>query len=450
MADVVVTAMPFSGHVIPLLHVAEALLAAGHRVRVHTGSRFADQVRRAGAEPVLWKHAPDFDEHDLRAVFPAAGRGGPLGALANLEHVFLRTAPAQVRDLREEWGRRPWDLLVADSTSTGGALAAELLGTPWATVSVAPLAIPSRDLPPPGLALEPAHGPLGRLRDRLLRAAAHAATGRLRRALAEARSSVGLPAGQVGVDAAWSSPFLVLALGVAGLEPPRSDLPEHVHLVGSFPPAGAEDALPPGWDAALAAGRPVVHVTQGTFGTDPDELLRPALEALANRDVTVAAVTGLAGREELPFPVPANAVVAGRVPHGWLLRHTDAVVTNGGWGGTLAALRHGVPLVVAGADLDKPVVAAMVARSGAGIDLRTGRPSARAVGEAVDRVLTDPSYRQGAERLAAQLAGHDTAAEVVALLERLLASRAPVRRSGDPWAPSGHRPGVRRRGRSAR
>ncbi|WP_432564806.1 glycosyltransferase [Kineococcus sp. SYSU DK003] len=433
MAEVLVTAMPFSGHVIPLTHVAEALVRAGHRVRFHTGSRFTQSVRAAGAQELPWRHAPDFDEHDLSATFPATGRGGPLGFLANLEHVFLRTAPAQVQDLREEWERRPWDLLVADSTSMGGALAAELLGTPWATVSVAPLALPSRELPPPGLPLAPARGRLGRTRDAALRGLVHVTTRRLRTALADVRAEVGLGPTDVGLDEQWFSPFLVLTLGIPGLEPVRGDLPTHVHFVGSFAPADGE--LPPGWDQALAAPRPVVHVTQGTFGTDPQQLLRPALEALGQREVTVAAVTGITGRDRLPFPVPGNAVVAGRVPHGRLLPRTDVVVTNGGWGGVLATLRHGVPLVVAGADLDKPVVAARVARSGAGIDLRTGRPSARAVGEAVDTVLRDPSYRRNAQRLAAEFAAHDTPAEVVGLLGQLLDRRAPVLRSTDPWAP---------------
>ncbi|NAZ88411.1 glycosyltransferase, partial [Kineococcus indalonis] len=357
MAEVVVTAMPFTGHVTPLLEVARALTGAGHRVRVHTGAAFSGRVRAAGAEPVPWRRAPDFDEHALAATFPATGRGGPLGVLANLEHVFVRTAAGQVADLAQQWERRPWDVLVADSTSLGGALAAERFGTPWATVSAVPLALPSRDLPPPGVPLAPGRGPLGRARDAALRALVPVASHPLRVALREVRAAAGLPARGVPLEEQWFSPHLVVALGVPGLEPRRGDLPAHVHFAGAFPPAGADAPLPGGWEEALRAPRPVVHVTQGTFGTDPGELLLPALRALGRRDVTVAAVTGVPGRTRLPFAVPANAVVADRVPYGRLLPLTDAVVTNGGWGGVLAALRHGLPLVVAGADLDKPAVA---------------------------------------------------------------------------------------------
>ncbi|RJK95358.1 glycosyltransferase [Vallicoccus soli] len=434
MADVVVTAMPFTGHVVPVLQAAGALVAAGHRVRAYVGSAFAERARAAGAEPVRWERAPDYDERDLRATFPRTGRGGPRGLLANLEHVFVRTGDAQARDLLALWDRRPWDVLVADGLALGGGLASERLGAPWASLTVVPLALPSRDLPPPGLPLAAGRGRLGRARDALLRGAATAATRPVRRALRETRAALGLDPGAVRLDDQWVSPHLALALGVPALEEPRSDLPQQVHLVGAFPPAGGDRPLPDGWEEVLAGPRPVVHVTQGTFGTDPEDLLRPALEALGQRDVTVVATTGVEGRDRLPFPVPPGTLVADRLPYGRLLPRCDAVVTNGGWGGVLASLHHALPLVVAGADLDKPAVAARVARAGAGVDLRTGRPSAEAVGRAVDRVLAPRSaHRDGARRVAAQLAAHDTAAEVVALVGRLLAGGGPVLRAGDPW-----------------
>ena len=53
-----------------------------------------------------------------------------------------------------------------------------------------------------------------------------------------------------------------------------------------------------------------------------------------------------------------------------------AVVAElGGYGGVVQALRHGVPLVVAGRSEDKPEVAVRVAWSGAGLNLRTDRPT---------------------------------------------------------------------------
>ena len=71
------------------------------------------------------------------------------------------------------------------------------------------------------------------------------------------------------------------------------------------------------------------------------------------------------------------------------------MVTNGGYGAVQRALATGVPLVVAGDTEDKPEVAARVAWSGAGIDLRTGTPTAKAVRNAVREVLGDGRYLRG-------------------------------------------------------
>jgi UDP:flavonoid glycosyltransferase YjiC (YdhE family) len=174
-----------------------------------------------------------------------------------------------------------------------------------------------------------------------------------------------------------------------------------------------------------------VHVTQGTYDVDPDDLLLPALAGLAGAGVRVAAATGGA---DLPASrVPANARQAAFLPYDQLLPRTSVMVTNGGWGGVLAALAAGVPLVVAGATLDKPEIARRVAASGAGIDLRTGRPAPGKVRGAVEQILAEPRYRQRARTVGESLARHGGVVGAVDLLERLAAG-SPVQRDGDPWS----------------
>ena len=105
------------------------------------------------------------------------------------------------------------------------------------------------------------------------------------------------------------------------------------------------------------------------------------------------ATLGRRGLLDPGAPVPANARVVDVVDFAAVLPHAAVFVTNGGWGGVLAALAAGVPVIVApGTAADKPEVARLVARSGAGLDLRRRRASSRAVAEAVRRVLADPRY----------------------------------------------------------
>src|SRR6185312_6337243 len=85
----------------------------------------------------------------------------------------------------------PFDLLVSDQLAIGSGLAAERSGTPWASVGISPLALPSRDVPPIGFALLPARGPAGRLRDAVLRRMSQLLLGRrLDAVTAEVRASL--------------------------------------------------------------------------------------------------------------------------------------------------------------------------------------------------------------------------------------------------------------------
>ena len=194
-----VTAMPFSGHVAPLAAVAAALVERGHDVRFYTGAAFQAQVEATGARFVPWRAAPDFDEQNLAATFPRlVGKKGFSQLMINMEDLFISTAPAQLDDVRAEWQRAPWDVLVSDEASIAPSIIAEAIGCRWATVAVLPLHLMSPAGPPPGLGLRPGRTVVGRARDAALRALVPALSGRLKTAANRAREAVGLPAASVG------------------------------------------------------------------------------------------------------------------------------------------------------------------------------------------------------------------------------------------------------------
>lgn len=421
MARYLLSAMPFTGHVSPVCAVAAALIDRGHSVRVYTGTAFRLQVEASGATHVPWLHAPDFNENDLTATFPhLTGKKGMRQLLANVQDVFIETAAAQVADLAAEWHREPWDAIAGDDVSVGAALHAELTGCPWATIAVLPLAMPSNQGPPSGMGLTPGHHPTTRMRDAALRAAVPLLSGPLRKPLAQARADVGLPPCALTFDRAMFSPQLVVASGVPRLDFGRGDRPSSVAYVGVLSTTMGCDRMPPWWGDLN--GSTVIYLTQGTQNIDPEDLIRPALEALTHTDALVIVSTGVLGRDDLPFPVAANVRVAGRLPYAALLPRVDVMITNGGWGGTLQALAHGIPLAIAGGDLDKPEVAARVAWARAGVNLKTGRPRAAAIEAACERLLIDSELRSGAEAVAADLAAAGGSARAAELLEGLAGS----------------------------
>ena len=419
MARFMLGAMPFTGHVTPMLAVAQALVDRGHEVRVYTGGAFRAKVKAVGARHVPWQAAPDFDENDLPATFPRlVGKKGLGQVFVNLEDCMINTAPAQVRDLEAAFEDEPWDAIAGDEVSIGTAYFAEKSGCPWATLAVLPLHMAGTYGPPAGLGLSPGTNPFTKARDAALRALVPLLARPLAGPLARAREASGLPPSKLTFDKAVFSPQLVLATGCPLLDFERPDRPARLHFVGELTRSSVGMPEPEWWGDL--DGKRVVYVTQGTQNIDPADLLQPTLEALADEDVLVVATTGIAGRDELPSPVPDNARVAGFVPHVQLLPRVDVMVTNGGWGGTLGALAHGIPLVIAGGDLDKPEIAARVAWAGSAVNLRTGTPKPIQVLEGYRRVASTPSYAAASSRVGAQLRSLGGAARAAELLEGMV------------------------------
>jgi UDP:flavonoid glycosyltransferase YjiC (YdhE family) len=243
-----------------------------------------------------------------------------------------------------------------------------------------------------------------------------------READALARGTIGRPLRRFLLD--WASGAeAIVQFTVPEFEYPRRDLPSSVHFVGPLAPATPASELPSWWDD-LDGSRPMVHLTQGTIANfDFAQLIAPALEALADLDVTVTVTTGGRPLDELPA-LPTNARAAEYLPYDRLLPLTDVLVTNGGYGGVQQALAHGIPLVVAGQTEDKVEVSARVGWSGAGINLKTNTPAAAAVRRAVVDVLTDPSYRTRARAIGAAIERTDALAGLDSVLAGLTGSTA--------------------------
>lgn len=382
-ARILIASLPFAGHVGAMAAVSGELVRRGHEVVAYTGAKYRDKFE--GAQWLPWQHAPDFDDAELNKAFPSVGDGkGMRSNFANVRDVLVGTGAAQAKDVLEA----EFDLVVTDHLAFGAAMAAEIRNVPWATVAVTPL-VASR--------------PFARVVSRLI------VDGMFNRMRAE----VGLKP-KPGALEAFYSPELVLAQGVRHLETVQP--PHQTQFVGRLVSPAKPIGLPDWWSDL--DGRTVVHVTQGTLETGADDLLKPAIEALAGHDALVVATTGGAPVRTLGA-LPDNVRAAEFIPHDLLLPRTDLMITNGGWGGVLAALEAGVPLVVVPGELDKAQVAARVARSRAGITRR--RP--KNLEQAVDQVLSEPRHRERARQLGGAIKAAGGAATAANHVEELLRRR---------------------------
>jgi MGT family glycosyltransferase len=170
---------------------------------------------------------------------------------------------------------------------------------------------------------------------------------------------------------------------------------------------------------------PLVMVSFSTgFEQRNVDKVQRTLDALGSEPVNVVATTGgIVAPNEVA--TPANAVVLNYAAHDPILRRAALVVTHGGHGTAMRALRHGVPMaVIPGPAGDQPYVAAAIQEWGAGRALPSDA-SAEAIREAAQRILAAPSYREHARRRAAMLAGVDGAANAADEVEALLSVSSP-------------------------
>ncbi len=147
-----------------------------------------------------------------------------------------------------------------------------------------------------------------------------------------------------------------------------------------------------------------------------------ALDALADLPVHVVATTGgiVAPNEVATPPQRCRARLCGarsdHAPRG-------LVVTHGGHGTAMRALRHGVPMIlIPGLAGDQPFVAAAVQEFGAGLAL-PGDAGVEAIRAAAQQILATASFKHNARERLLALAGVDGAANAADEVEALLGAK---------------------------
>lgn len=371
---------PGDGHFHPLVPLATAFAAGGHDVAFATAASLADRVEAAGFT-LLAAGLELHERHELFAPFRAEHQALPVEerrALLFPRQFGTLDAPSKIDELRS--AVRDWkpDLVVHDSADFAGPLAAAEVGLP--TV----------------------HHSFGRLVPLPIVAAAAAEVEPLwRNAGLEPEPFGGMFRG-VCVDITPPSLRLDAAPPGTRIEPLRP-----VPL-----PAPAGDA--PSWLAGLPQ-RPTVYVTLGTVFNDL-AVMQVLLDGLAGLDVNVVATVGRNRDPEELAPLPANAHVERYIPQSLLLPHSSLVVSHGGSGSTLAALAHGLPMLLVPQGADQFDNAAGCISAGVALRLLPEELTPVGVRSAVVSLLEEGSFRERAAEVAAEIAAMPAAMRVARLL----------------------------------
>ncbi|WP_062346012.1 activator-dependent family glycosyltransferase [Herbidospora yilanensis] len=170
--------------------------------------------------------------------------------------------------------------------------------------------------------------------------------------------------------------------------------------------------------------RPRVALTMGLTITEHDVGypvdMQGLLDSLADLDIELVATIPDAEREKLER-VPANARLVPYVPLPDLVPTCSAVIHHGGVGTMVTTAQFGVPQLSLPWDVDQPALSTLLAAAGAGLTMHSTTATGPAVRDAVRRLLTEPSFAEGAARLRAEALSVPAPNQVVPRLEELAA-----------------------------
>ena len=412
------------GNVPAQLGIARRLAGRGHAVAVLGDPTLAPAARAAGCDHVAFPTAP---VHDLRSRDSDAIRdwlpGSPIARLARTARTLMfGPAEAYARDVlstAERW--RP-DAIAVDYMLFGALIGAERSGLPTAAIVHTIYPLPAAGVPPFGLGLAPARGPLGRLRDAVLRRAVARTFDRLGRpAINAARAALGLPLLASVFDQVQRSDR-ILVLTTASFDfAARARLPAVVVFTG---PELDDPSWTRAWQSPWPrhAAQPLVVVALGSTFQDQLGAIQRAVDALATLPVR-----GLVTLGEVFDPgelrLPPNVVALRSAPHRQVLPEARAVISHAGHGTLLKALAHGVPVLAIPLGRDQADNAARLVETGAGLHLGP-RASPRRIARGVTRILGEPAFLASARRIAADIA-RDVAVDRATCELEALAARHP-------------------------
>jgi MGT family glycosyltransferase len=395
MARVAFVVPPLTGHTNPTVSVGRALAQRGHDIAWVGYPDIIGPLLPPGAELL-----PVADEvpAEMVATVEARGRGQRgMAALKFLWQDFLMPlAREMLPAVDDAIGKLDPDVVVVDQQALAGAAVAIRRGLPWATSATT-----SAELTDP-LATMPRLDEW--VHEWLTSFADDAGIGDVAGTAASAAARVDLR----------FSPHLVVAFTTETLVGGTGSFPPHYAFVG---PSISDRPDPTPFDWNWLDGRPLIFVSLGTVnGEDGSRFFGAAFEALDGMPVQAVVVAP----PDLVRPAPDNVHVAARVPQLALLPHCDVVVTHCGHNTVCESLAHGLPLVLAPIRDDQPIIADQVTAAGAGVRVKFGRVTAPQLAAAIGEAMSDPKYREGANRVQASFNRAGGPAEAAMRVEALV------------------------------
>jgi MGT family glycosyltransferase len=404
-----------------MLPLGQELQRRGHRVTLFGVPECEAKTLAAGVEfcPI---GAVDFPVGSGAEVVAKLGtlRGiaalqYTIQALKRVSAVMLRDAPVAIRAAGVD------ALLVNQGAAEGGTIA-DFLQLPFITVCSAVVLNRESGIPP--FCTDWTYSPslLACLRNRIAYTGLDLVALPIGLLLREYRQKWKLPAYRSPNDA--YSKLAQLSQAPAEFEFPRQKLPPWFHFTGSYHTSASRAAVD--FPYEKLTGKPLIYASMGTLQNRLSGIFQTIAAACEPFDAQLVISLGGSARPESLPDLPGDPLVVEYAPQLELLKRASLMITHAGMNTTMECVKYGVPMVAIPVTNDQPGVAARIEWTGAGKRVPLKRLNGASLGNAVQQVLSQDTYRQNALRL--QIAndragGVRRAAEII---EQAIATGKPV------------------------
>lgn len=411
------------GHLNPLLTLAQELQQRGHRVTCFQVLDVQQTIEVAGVE--FCAIAPqDFPLGHTPQTYQQLGSLDGLAAVRYTLQVFeqvtkamLREAPAAIRTAQVE------ALIVDQVTFEGGTIAAHL-NLPFVTFCSALMV--NRELSVPPFTFPWTYNPTwwGLLRNRMAYQVLDTLGKSMQKTLNQQRREWHLPP-LLNFNETFSQ-LAQISQQPATFEFPRQELPPWFHFTG--PHHTAHTRKPVSFPFEQLTGEPLIYASLGTLQNRQQWIFETIAQACQDLPVQLVLSLGQPHLDHLPT-FPGHPIVVPYAPQLELLKRAALTITHAGLNTVLESLTNGVPMVAIPITNDQPGVAARLVWTGAGEQIPPNRLTVPKLREAIQRVLTQDSYRHHTRRLQTAIQQTRGAVDAAEVIEQAVTTRQPVLRA---------------------
>jgi MGT family glycosyltransferase len=414
------------GHLNPMCALGRELQRRGHHVTLFGIPDIQPKVKNSGLD--FWTIGEaEFPTGTLEQKYKQLGEMSGLAGL-NFTVRWLQQETAMLfREAPEALKAAGIEALLVDQVTVGGGTIADLLNLPFITLCNALLINREAGVPPYFTHWNYSKAWWARLRNQLGNSFLNRITQPFWEVIVQQRHQWKLPTYSCRNDA-YSQLAQICQLP-AEYDFPRDNLPQCFHYTGPLQdPSGLEPVFFPSisFPFEKLTGKPLIYASLGTLQNRKWEIFHSIAEACLGLDAQLVISLGNPNSQESGSTLPGSPIVVPYAPHQQLIERASVIVTHAGMNTVLGALSSGVPLVAIPVTNEQPGIATRIARTGAGEVVPLARLSVSRLRAAIERVLTEDSYKKNASRLQEairRVGGVNRAADVI---EQAVSTEKPV------------------------